>query len=133
MRLLIPFSQIEEEDRPRVGGKALALAEMLRHGLNVPGGLAVTTDAYARHVDATGLRERILLELNRKPFQDLRWEEMWDAALRIRNMFATGAPPAELREPLLEPFEDAFGSKPVVVRSSAPAEDSASASFAWRD
>ena len=130
MSLLLPLDAINEKARPRVGGKALALAEMRRAGLSVPDGLAIATDAYERYVDAGGLRERVLLELNRKPFADMRWEELWDAALRIRNLFLTAELPADLRQDLHAKLADRFGDRPVVVRSSAPAEDSATASFA---
>ena len=49
---------------------------MHRHGLRVPGGLCVLTGAYGRFVDAAGLRQAIALELGRKAFEDMRWEEV---------------------------------------------------------
>ena len=71
-----------------------------------------------------------MLELHRKDFQDMRWEEIWDASLRIRNMFLTSPMPARLAQELGETIRSHFGTRPVVVRSSAPAEDSSRASFA---
>lgn len=59
-----------------MGGKGYALAAFPRHGLPVPATLIVTTRAYEEFVGLTGLRGRILLELRRKPFQELRWEEI---------------------------------------------------------
>jgi pyruvate,water dikinase len=90
----------------------------------------VTVDAYERYVAATGLRERILLELTRKDFAEMRWEEMWDAALRIRNMFLNKPMPAHLSSELSDRLVSQFGDQSVVVRSSAPGEDSEKFSFA---
>lgn len=130
MSLLIPFESLSEEDRPRVGGKAWALSRLAREGFSVPRGAVVPVEAYRAYVGPTGLRERILLELNRKPFESMRWEEMWDAALRIRNLFLKTPLPGPLEAALLAEVESMFGSRPVAVRSSAPGEDSAGASFA---
>lgn len=130
MNLLIPFDRLSEEDRPRAGGKAWALSRLGREGFPVPRGAVVPVEAYRAYVGPTGLRERILLELNRKPFEAMRWEEMWDAALRIRNFFLKTPLPESLRAALLAEIEELFGNRPVAVRSSAPGEDSAGASFA---
>ena len=127
---VIPQAQIDERVAARVGGKALALARMARAGIAVPPFVAVTTDAYEAYLDATGLRARILFELERKDFADMRWEEMWDAALRIRSLFLTTPLPEELRAALAQPLAARFAEVATVVRSSAPGEDSAGASFA---
>ena len=130
VRYVIPDGEIDAEVGGRVGGKALALARMARAGIAVPPFIAVTTDAYEAFLDAAQLRAQILHELERKDFADMRWEEMWDAALRIRNLFLTTPLPDELRAALAEPIAARFADAPTVVRSSAPGEDSASASFA---
>jgi pyruvate,water dikinase len=122
--------EIKPEDRPRVGGKGFALAIMAREGLRVPPALCITPDAYLEFVTATGVRETILLELARKSFEDMRWEEIWDTALRIRNAFLQAPFPEALRARLAPPLEAMFLGKPVAVRSSAPGEDSATTSFA---
>jgi pyruvate,water dikinase len=130
MSWVIPLDEVRSEDRPRVGGKCAALARMARAGFTVPDTVCVLADAYAAYVDATGLRERIPLELSRKDFSDMRWEEIWDASLRIRNMFLNKPMPAPLRDALGDALSLRFGDRAVVVRSSAPGEDSARASFA---
>jgi phosphoenolpyruvate synthase/pyruvate phosphate dikinase len=130
MDLILPLDHVRPEDLAEVGGKCLALSRMLKSGFRVPGTLCVSARAYEAYVERNGLRERILLELHRKDFQDMRWEELWDASLRIRNMFLTSPMPAKLAQELGEEIGRFFGSRPVVVRSSAPAEDSAGASFA---
>jgi pyruvate,water dikinase len=130
MTLTIPVTQVETEHRDQVGGKAFSLAVMTRLGLNIPAALCVTTEAYDHYSTVTGLRERVLLELNRKSFQEMRWEEMWDASLRIRNMFLNTPIPADLTLSLKQAMEGQFQNESVVVRSSAPGEDSSKASFA---
>ena len=130
MSLILPFEQITEKDRPRVGGKAYALSVMAKTGVRVPSGVCISADAYRRYVRATGIGEHIRLELSRKRFADMRWEEIWDAALRIRNKFLTTPLPRRLYGDLSRPLRRRFGDAAVVVRSSAPDEDSDRASFA---
>jgi phosphohistidine swiveling domain-containing protein len=130
MNLLIPLDHLTPALRPQVGGKAFALAHLAQQGFRVPRAASLPIAAYNAYVDATGLRERILLELNRKDFQEMRWEEIWDASLRLRNMFLTTPLPADLAAALTDEVQALFGATAVVVRSSAPGEDSALASFA---
>lgn len=130
MNLILPFEQITENDRRRVGGKGYALSLMAKTGVTVPSGVCITADAYRRYVTITGLGDRIRLELSRKQFTDMRWEEIWDAALRIRNMFLTTPLPQPLAQALRDPILERFGGTAVVVRSSSPDEDSSRASFA---
>jgi len=130
MKLVLDLSEITERDRPFVGGKASALARMAAEGLPVPAALCVGTEAYRSFVDATGLRARILMEYHRKDFEQMRWEEMWDAALRIQNLFLRTDLPSDLASFLGDELKGRFRDRPVVVRSSAVGEDSAQASFA---
>ncbi len=60
----------------------------------------------------------------------MRWEEMWDTAQRIRRRLVTAAWPPGMRDALVATFAARFGERPVAVRSSAPAEDDATRSFA---
>lgn len=130
MSLLMDLQTIGDGDRAEVGGKAFALSRLLRAGLTVPPGLVVTAAAYRHHLADTGLGGRIQLELGRKPFEDLRWEEMWDAALRIRNMFLNTPLSASVRQVLAPGIQQRCAEEPVVVRSSALDEDTAGSSFA---
>jgi phosphoenolpyruvate synthase/pyruvate phosphate dikinase len=129
-KLILPLAAIRPDEVTLAGGKGCVLARLTREGIAVPFTLVVTTAAYRAFVAANGLQEKILLELNRKAFQDMRWEELWDAALRIRSMVLTGPLPAELDRQLQAVLDDSFAERPAVVRSSAPQEDSGGASFA---
>ncbi len=130
MRDLLPIDRMVVEDRTLVGGKALALARLGMAGFNIPQALCVTTEAYSRFVDSGGLRGAIARELGRKRFEDMRWEEIWDAALRIRTLFDRTAWSIEQGAALREGIRSVFGDRPVAVRSSAPGEDGVKASFA---
>ncbi len=127
---ILGLSEIGEDLRGEVGGKAWALATMSRAGLTIPDAAVVPARQYRRYVEETGLGQQISLELSRKRFEDMRWEEMWDAALRIRNMFSSRPLPDEMRDEMLAAMEKRFGDRATVVRSSALAEDAAGTSFA---
>ena len=130
MTFTLTLDQVEPQDRDRVGGKGYALSRMAREGLPVPGALLIDEEAYRHFIRLTGIGESIALEINRKIADQMRWEELWDAALRIRNLFLRTPLPDEIREELAREIESRFRGLSVVVRSSAPGEDSAKASFA---
>lgn len=130
MIAIIPLHSLRPEDAPRVGGKAMALAALMAKSVPVPNGFVIPAEAYAEQLGASDLRTRIAIELGRKRFEDMRWEEIWDASLRIRNLFLKTPMPGTLRRALGTAVEQSFGNRPVVVRSSAPGEDSSKQSFA---
>jgi pyruvate,water dikinase len=130
MNYPLALSDITPHDRPRVGGKGYALARLAGQGFLVPESFCLAVDAYNDYINATGVRERLLMELNRKDFKQMRWEEIWDASLRIRNLFLTTSIPAGMTADLEHFFRRHLTDRAIVVRSSAPEEDSARASFA---
>ncbi len=130
MKMIIPLAEITAEDRPLTGGKAWALSRLLQEGINVPEGICITSEVYSLFMAQTGLGDIVQLELNRKSFDEMRWEEIWDVSLRIRNHFLRVEMPPEITSLLEENIHYYFGTSPTVVRSSAPSEDSAATSFA---
>jgi rifampicin phosphotransferase len=130
MNWIISAENINQADRSRVGGKGYSLALLAKAGFAVSKTLCVTSETYQEYISRTGLRERIMLELNRKAFKDMRWEEIWDCATRIRNMFLRKSIPQEISAELNEAIRTTFKDKAVVVRSSSPEEDDAASSFA---
>jgi pyruvate,water dikinase len=60
----------------------------------------------------------------------MRWEEHWDASLRIRHLFLKTPLPARLLTLMKERIETEFQGQAIALRSSASAEDLADASFA---
>jgi len=130
MRTILRLDEIDEASREIVGGKAVALAKVARTGLAVPRAICVGAPVYDRFLETTGLRARIVMEYDRKPFDQMRWEEMWDTALRIQNLFINTKLPPDIARALREGIRSEFAGVPVVVRSSAIGEDSKKASFA---
>jgi phosphohistidine swiveling domain-containing protein len=130
MQLIVGLDQIGDDDGRRVGGKAVALAALQRTGHPVPRSLCLTTDAYDLFVEQGSLRACIHQELGRKSFEDMRWEEIWDVALRIRNRFLRTPVPQEIVGAVETHLRQDLPQSPLAVRSSAPGEDSAGASFA---
>lgn len=103
------LEDVPDDHLGSVGGKAANLVRLLRLGLPVPPGFVVTTTAYLAFLAANGL-----MDVN--PAQ-LR-ERIIDAPL----------PPA-MSTLILEAYQR-LGASAVAVRSSATAEDLATASFA---
>lgn len=130
MKFIYHLKQIKESDHKLVGGKAYALAVMAQEELPIPETICISTDAYNKFMDETGLRAQVLMEYHRKSFDQMRWEEMWDCSLRIQNMFARTQIPSTLAQYLTQEIAKFFDKKAVAVRSSAIGEDSAGASFA---
>ena len=103
MQFIKHFSEIDETDLPRVGGKGLNLGKLARARFRVPQGFCVTTDAYRFSVQG-------LLEQNAGCIKDLVLStELVTAVHTAREQLKTDT---------------------VAVRSSATAEDLAEASFA---
>ena len=130
MTLVIPLAQIDDSQGHLVGGKAVNLSRLTNAGHAVPRGLCITTEAYLEFTRETGLANRIDLEYNRLNLDEMRWEEIWDLALRIRNMFLTAPFPNSLYETIVQSIDTLDCLGPVAVRSSSPQEDSSESSFA---
>ncbi|MHC1728600.1 MAG: PEP/pyruvate-binding domain-containing protein [Syntrophobacteraceae bacterium] len=130
MNWVVSLENVLEQANHGVGGKGFALAFLARKGFTIPNTLCLTTECYEYFITRTGLRERILLELSRKNLSDMRWEELWDASLRIRNMFLTEPFPEDLHSTLRDAVTSWYRGGAAVVRSSAADEDTSRASFA---
>lgn len=130
MTLALSLDQLAGAKVFLVGGKAAALGSIYKSGVRVPYTICVTTQAYQTFVAETGIGDKILIEIERKAFGDMRWEELWDSSLRLRNLFLTTPIPLELQRTLVELIEPVFTDRSVAVRSSAPGEDSSRLSFA---
>lgn len=128
--MVFELEQIDDSLGETVGGKAVALAKVARAGFAVPKALCIGAQMYDRFVETTGLRARILMEYERKSWDQVRWEEIWDTALRIQSLFIHAEWPSDIAATLRTRVSSEFAGVSVVVRSSAIGEDSARASFA---
>ena len=127
---VIPLAQAADCDERWIGGKAAKLARLARAGFRIPDGFVITTHVYEHWVERQDLARLIRMELGRKPFASMRWEEIWDVALRIRSGFLAAPIPPSLSQAIVVAVEVLGAGKPLAVRSSAPGEDSAQRSFA---
>ena len=127
---IIPLVEATDCAEELVGGKAAKLAALLRAGFTVPNGFCITTRAYEQFVAETGLATCVAMELGRKSLDHARWEELWDAALRIRSEFLRAEIPASISAEICRALAEHVGDSIVAVRSSAPGEDSRHVSFA---
>ena len=100
--LIVPLAKAASLGGRWVGGKAAKLSRLIACGYRVPRGFCITTRAYRRFVEESGLDKRIAMEIGRKPMSSMRWEEIWDAALRIRTAFLRMPAPPDVSAELAE-------------------------------
>ena len=113
----------------KVGGKGASLARMAAAGLPVPPGFHITTPAYRRFVTENGLQEKILSAVSAVTADQPATLE--EASRKIGSLFAQSAMPDEVAEEIRQAYAALGGGDlPVVVRSSATAEDLPGLSFA---
>ncbi len=110
-----------------VGGKGQSLAAMISAGFDVPSGFHVVTDGYRCFVDDHGLRGPLAEILAGVSPADPGTATR--AAAKIGELFAAHPVPSAVATAIEKAYAD-LGAPPVAVRSSATAEDLASASFA---
>ncbi|HKK38903.1 MAG TPA: phosphoenolpyruvate synthase [Cryomorphaceae bacterium] len=131
-----PFSELDNEDVSKVGGKNASLGEMFSQlkseGIEVPDGFATSADAYWEFLDENDLRDELtdlLSELDTKEFKNLK-----DIGGSIRKKIMDASMPENLAEKIKEAYADlkdrTENISGVAVRSSATAEDLPEASFA---
>ena len=103
MALVVDLASVSDSDLALVGGKAGKLGELVRHGLPVPPGIVVTTDAYAAFVEATPLRTIIPEAL--ASIDPDRPQSVESAASRIRSAFESEPFPEAMRSELAAAYE----------------------------
>lgn len=123
------FGDVGQGDIAVAGGKGVGLGGLIQAGLPVPPGFVLNTAAYADFVAANqleaGIRELAALSPQAAP------QDYEDASKRIRALFTGGTMPAVIATELGAAYGRlGNGDTAVAVRSSATAEDLASASFA---
>jgi len=121
------FSDIRKEDIAVAGGKGANLGELTRAGIPVPPGFAVTTRAYIEFLDQNALAIEIARRLEGIDPGNPR--SLATASSEVQSLI-TAAPVPDATAAEIRGLYDQLGGGPVAVRSSATAEDLASASFA---
>ncbi len=130
-KLVVFFQDIDKNDTPLVGGKGANLGEMTQTGFPVPNGFAVTIHAYDSFLAENAISKKIYEILASTDVNDPH--QLGQASSRIQKMIATSKVPEESAREIIKAYKKlsgVFKKSLVAVRSSATAEDLASASFA---
>lgn len=127
---ILSFAETVPQDYGRIGGKCASLARMIAHGVAVPAGFAVTTDAYAGMLENPALKAEIAALLDAIRHGDVADEV--NKAARIRQAILAAEMPSGVEAAIRSAYRQMApdDEMPVAVRSSATAEDLPDASFA---
>ncbi|AHH16913.1 putative phosphoenolpyruvate synthase [Nocardia nova SH22a] len=129
MGCVLGFGKIDRAQIAVVGGKGANLGELSRvEGVAVPDGFCVTTEAFARVVEAIpGIAEHLdgLARLEPEDRESIRLR-----SAEIRRVIEECEMPGELAAEITEALAGLGENVPCAVRSSATAEDLPTASFA---
>ena len=133
MEYVLGFEQITRASLPEVGGKNASLGEMLRAGIRVPPGFAVTTDSYLEFLTEAGIANEINNILAAVDPDEMA--SLGDAGAKIRSLIENAPMPSATADAIRESYASLcekcqVEDLPVAVRSSATAEDLPTASFA---
>jgi len=133
MEYVLGFDQISKASLAVVGGKNASLGEMLKAGINVPPGFAVTTASYLEFISAAGIANRIQNILDAVNPDEVA--SLDSASAEIRGLIGNASMPSAIAEAIEENYcqlceKCCVDVLPVAVRSSATAEDLPTASFA---
>ena len=131
MDAVVWLEEVGKEDLSMVGGKGASLGEMIKIGVPVPGGFAVTAHAFRDFINRTGIADKLFEALKvdvNKESQLLKAEET------AKSLIMNAKVPADLEQAIKSRYEELCEREGemvfVAVRSSATAEDLPDASFA---
>lgn len=147
---IIWLKEISEDDIGKVGGKAAHLGEMTKIGnIPIPASFVVTAQAYKKFLEENDIEDEIYSILNELDVDDA--DKLHEAAERVQEIILSAEIPSEIKNDILEAYDNlnvnievfkraskealdiirAGRDMPfVAVRSSATAEDLPNASFA---
>ena len=133
MAFILNFENLDKSSLQLVGGKNASLGEMIKAGIRVPPGFAVTTDSYLSFITETGIKDKIFDILSNMPPDDV--ESLNRASTEIQEMINTASFPDAIKSAIGEGYSRlcekcSAENVPAAVRSSATAEDLPTASFA---
>ena len=133
MNYILNFEQLDKGSIPLVGGKNASLGEMIKAGIHVPPGFAVTTDSYFSFITETGIKDKIYDILSSIPPDDV--ETLNRASAKIQEVINNTPLSDDVKTAIEEGYSHlcekcSVKILPVAVRSSATAEDLPTASFA---
>jgi pyruvate,water dikinase len=127
MMFIQEFSKLSKDDIAIAGGKGASLGEMTQTGIPVPPGFVVLSTAFEKYLEITDLNvevNSILSSVDPKIMHTIE-----HASEKIQTLIKKATIPQNIAEEIKEAFNK-LDAQFVAVRSSATAEDSASAAWA---
>ena len=102
------FEEISLSDIPQVGGKNASLGEMYHHlrpkGVNLPNGVATTSQAYYHFLDQTGLSDRI--EKTLEGLDVTNMQELAKRGAKIRAMIVKAKLPQDFEDEIKHAYKE---------------------------
>jgi len=127
MEFIKHFNNLSKSDTPIAGGKGASLGEMTAAGIPVPPGFVVLAGSFDAFITANGLATKIDTKLARVDTQNIGLLD--EISEKIRKMILDSKMPEDIENDIEIHFKS-LDAELVAVRSSATAEDGASASWA---
>ena len=99
-KYIVDLSEVKLSDLDLVGGKNASLGEMIQYlgelGVNIPGGFALTVEAYWEFIKYNKLDEKIKSLLQKMKKDDL--VSLRKTGLEIRQLIRNGKWPRQVKE-----------------------------------
>jgi len=125
------LEEVGKNDLSTVGGKGASLGEMINIGVPVPGGFAVTAQAFRDFINRAGISEKLFEALKVDVNQET---ELHKAEKAAKKLIMDAKVPKDIEDAIKSRYEELCKREGkqvfVAVRSSATAEDLPDASFA---
>jgi pyruvate,water dikinase len=133
MDYILDFEKLDKNSIPIGGGKNASLGEMIKAGIRVPPGFAVTTDSYLLFITKAGIKDKIIDIVSDLNPDDV--EALNRVSADVQELIKKTAIPEVVKKAIRDGYarlceKCAVESIPVAVRSSATAEDLPTVSFA---
>jgi pyruvate,water dikinase len=131
MEAVVWLEEVGKNDLSVVGGKGASLGEMINIGVPVPGGFAVTAQAFRDFLNRAGIAKKLFEALNVDVNQE---SELYRAEETAKKLIMEAKVPEDIERAIKSRYEELCKREGeqvfVAVRSSATAEDLPDASFA---
>jgi len=131
MDAVVWLEEVGKNDLSVVGGKGASLGEMINIGVPVPGGFAVTAQAFRDFLNRAGIAKKLFEALKVDVNQE---SELHRAEETAKKLIMGAKVPKDIEDAIKSRYEELCNREGeqvfVAVRSSATAEDLPDASFA---
>lgn len=121
------FDQLNKSNTQIAGGKGASLGEMTQAGIPVPPGFVILSEAFEFFLEQTGLNVEIQAVLDTVNNEEIHTVE--HASEKIKALILNSQTPDDVTKEIKKNYNN-LNAEFVAVRSSATAEDSASAAWA---